>query len=224
MCRTSSQSIDRCPIELRAFRGCAIATRVDDVSHGLEDDAPRSEHGVLPIAPIERPRGLFVRLLYWATRRRYGKTPTAFRVVYSRAPGLALVSFVLVFALDRLLSIGRELRFLIQVGSSMQIGCTFCSDLVMAEAARHRIGRERFAAILDFESSKSFTERERAALAYVASVTESVRVPDAIFERLREHFSAREIVEIVWVCAAERYFNTMALPLRIGSDHLARES
>ena len=29
-----------------------------------------------------------------------------------------------------------------------------------------------------------------------------------------------EITELVWLCALERYFNTMALPLRIGSDHL----
>jgi hypothetical protein len=37
----------------------------------------------------------------------------------------------------------------------------------------------------------------------------------------RTVFDEREIVELVFVCAVERYFNSMALPLRIGSDHLA---
>jgi alkylhydroperoxidase family enzyme len=183
--------------------------------------AHASEHGHLALAPIDRPRGLFLRLLYAATRRRYGRTPTAFRVVYARNPFLALAALALVSIMERCLRIERELRVLLQLSGSLRNGCTFCSDLVMAEAARQRIGKERFHELLDFESSPRFSERERAALAYAAAVHDSLHVSDAVHERLRAHFGEREIVEIVWVCAVERYFNGLALPLRIGSDGLS---
>jgi alkylhydroperoxidase family enzyme len=183
--------------------------------------AHASEHGLLPLVPIDQPRGLFLRLLYAATRRRYGRTPTAFRVVYARNPLLALAALALVAIMQRCLRIDRELCVLLQLSGSLRNGCTFCADLVKAEAVKRRIGTERFRELLDFETSPRFSERERAALGYAAAVHDSLHVSDAVMERLRTHFDEREMVEIVWVCAVERYFNTIALPLRIGSDELS---
>ena len=180
-----------------------------------------SEHGALPLAPYEHPKNPFIRLMLAAARRRYGKEPTAFRVLYPRFPWLALVSAVLYSVLEFATRIGVDLASLLQVSTSMRNGCTFCSDIVMAEAARRRVGRERFAALLEFESSPLFTPREKAALAYTSAIAESLHVSDAVWARLAQHFSERERIEIVWVCAVERYFNSMALPLRIGSDHLS---
>lgn len=189
-------------------------------------DAPasprtESEHGVLPLEPIEKPRGIFVRLLYRITRKRYGATPTAFRVIYARAPGIALATLAIAMVMERFSGLPKELRFLLQVSMASQKGCTFCADLVLAEAIKQRIGREKFVHLADFEDAPCFDERTKAALAYGAAVVESLRVPDAVFDRLRRHFDEREIVGIVWIGAVERYFNGMALPLRIGSDHLA---
>lgn len=187
-----------------------------------EDPRPfTSEHGVLPLAPIERPRGLFVRLLYWMTRRRYGTTPTAFRVVYARVPVLAVASMAFAMILDRGLSLPAELRFLVQIASATRKGCTFCADLMLAEAVKRRLGRERFLELDDVEGSPRFDEAEKAAVAYAYAVTDSLHVPDAIFARLRRSFDERQITELVFLCAAERYFNGLALPLRIGSDRLA---
>jgi alkylhydroperoxidase family enzyme len=180
-----------------------------------------SEHGILPLPPIEAPNGLFVRLLYASMRRRYGLTPTAVRVIYARNPWIAMVTAAITLEMTFGLRIGSELRFLVSIGYATRAGCTFCRDLMLAEAVKARIGAERFRNLLDFETSSTFTEREKAALAYVAAVHESLRVDDAIFERMRACFDEREIVEIVFVCAVERYFNAMALPLRIGSDQLA---
>jgi alkylhydroperoxidase family enzyme len=180
-----------------------------------------SEHGALPLAPDDHPKNLFIRLMNAAGRRRYGKVPMAFRVLYPRFPWLALASAVLYTLLGYATRIGSELAGLLQVSTSMRNGCTFCSDIVMAEAVRQRVGRERFAALLDFESSSIFTPREKAALAYTAAIADSLHVNDGVWQRLAEHFSERERIEIVWVCAVERYFNSMALPLRIGSDHLS---
>ena len=180
-----------------------------------------SEHGVFPLPPLERPRGLLTRLLFAASERRYGRVPTGFRVIYPRAPALAWVTFAIVGVLSSFLKLDAATQHLVRVALARRRGCTFCADLTLAEAIRARLGRERFTALDDFETAPCFSERERAALAYVAALSESLHVPDAVFARLRGVFSEREIVELVWVCAVESYFNTMALPLRVGSDHFA---
>jgi alkylhydroperoxidase family enzyme len=187
----------------------------------MSTDASISEHGVLPLRPLDHPSNLLVRALFGAARRHFGRTPMAFRVLFPRAPWLALVSMAISIVMFFGLRIGTQLAQLLQVSISMRAGCTFCSDLVMAEAIRARVGRERFAQLLDFETSAVFSAREKAALGYSSTVAESLHVSDAVWARLAEHFTERERVEIVWVCAVERYFNAMALPLRIGSDHLS---
>lgn len=180
-----------------------------------------SEHGALPLVPIERPASWFVRLLYLMTRRRYGLVPTAFRVVYARAPFMGLMSLLIVFAKGLLLRLDQPLAFMIPIAVAMRNGCTFCADLTLAEAARARIGRERFRDLLAFETSAAYSEREKSALRYVEALHTSLHIPDAVWSALGQHFSERERLEIVWLCAVERYFNALAVPLRIGTDHLS---
>ncbi|HEX6244028.1 MAG TPA: carboxymuconolactone decarboxylase family protein [Polyangiales bacterium] len=179
-----------------------------------------SEHGALPLVPIERPASWFVRLLYALTRKRYGLVPTAFRVVYARAPLMGLLSLVIVFA-KSMLRLDPALAFMIPIAVAMRNGCTFCVDLTLAEAVRARIGPERFRDLLAYESSPAYTEREKSALRYVEALHTSLHIPDAVWSALEPHFSERERLEIVWLCAVERYFNALAIPLRIGTDHLA---
>jgi AhpD family alkylhydroperoxidase len=180
-----------------------------------------SEHGTLPLAPIDTPTSTFVRALYSITRKRYGKTPSAFRVIYARSAGIAITSLVIGIVFQYFLNISAELRTLVQLMTSLQNGCTFCEDITRAEAARAKIGSARFAELLEFEQSTQFTAREKAALAYARALHDSLHVSDAIWARMGEHFTERERIEIVWVCAVERYFNSMALPLRLGTDHLS---
>lgn len=42
----------------------------------------------------------------------------------------------------------------------------------------------------------SFSERERAALAYAEVMTRDVTVPDEIFDELKKHFNERQLVEL----------------------------
>jgi len=157
-------------------------------------------------------------------RRRYGVTPTLFRVLYTRAPYLGFLSLVIYLGLARFLRIRAELGVLLQHFIAMQNGCTFCADIQLAEAAKQRIGRERFHELLEFERSGNFTPAEKAALGYAQAVNSSLHIPDEVWRALAEHFSERERIDIVWVCAIERYFNSIALPLRVGSDRLADRS
>jgi alkylhydroperoxidase family enzyme len=51
-------------------------------------------------------------------------------------------------------------------------------------------------ALADWQSSKFFTGRERAALAYTDAVTRDVDAPDTVFAELRKHFSEKQAVEL----------------------------
>lgn len=46
------------------------------------------------------------------------------------------------------------------------------------------------------------------------------RPSDEIWDRLADHYSETEIVEILWVNATEAYFNSMVVPFGISSDGL----
>ena len=102
------------------------------------------------LEPIEKPRGLLMRIAYWLSRRQLGRVMSPLKVIYARAPARRLAG-----ALDRAdametgLSLEPELRLLVTTQSSLLNGCTFCADLHMAQAVQARIGLEKFKALLD---------------------------------------------------------------------------
>ena len=55
---------------------------------------------------------------------------------------------------------------------------------------------EQSQALANWQDSKFFSARERAALAYTDAMTREIDVPDAVFDGLRPHFSERQIVEL----------------------------
>jgi 4-carboxymuconolactone decarboxylase len=66
-------------------------------------------------------------------------------------------------------------------------------------------------ALADWQGSKFFDPRERAALAYVDTMTRNVAVPDAVFAPLKHHFNDRKIVELTVLIAS---YNMNARVLR----------
>jgi len=173
-----------------------------------------SEHG-LRLAPLDRPRGLLLRLFNWLMRRRLGKEMMPARVIYARFPGLLWRSLPFYHLMERGLGLPRSLRHLIEVRVSVLNGCTFCEDLHRANAG---LGRENDALPLDGTSEDArYDARQRAALRYVEEIARG-GVTDAGFAALRAQFSEREIVELTWLQAFTTYLNRLAVPLGIGSD------
>jgi AhpD family alkylhydroperoxidase len=170
------------------------------------------------LAPIEKPRGLLMRVAYWLSRRQLGRVMSSLTVIYARSPAVAWPGVWIARAMERGLSLEPELRLLVTTQSSLLNGCAFCADLHMAQAIQARIGLEKFKALRDFESSPLFSERERAVLAYTAEVTGRRSVSDATFDMLRKHCNEKEIVEITWLNAIGNFFNLMAVPLQLESD------
>ncbi len=181
---------------------------------------PTPEAPTSGIPPVERPRGLFMRLAWRASRKQFGEVIGPMKVIYARRPGLLLIAMLIHRTFEKGISLEPALRLLIQVQASRLNGCAFCEDLALATALRQKVGSERFAALEDFRTSGLFTEREKAALAFTEETTLHRHVSPATFAEARRHFSDDEVVELAWVNAAESYFNLQAHPLGIGADGL----
>ena len=170
------------------------------------------------LRPIEKPKGLMMKIAYFMTRRQFGKVMMPMKVLLARMPGSEKFSWEITkFELNKI-HLPHELHFMLGVFVSEINGCGFCADLGRSMAIRERMGPEKFNALADYRTSPLFSAQERAALAYVEEATRNKKVSDGTFEELRRHFNEQEIVEITWVNALENYYNLLNVPLEIESD------
>ena len=192
-----------------------VSNPADTLTHEPSSDVPGSS---LRLAPIERPRGLMLRLFNWVFRRTFGKIMMPARVIYARFPTLLWRSLPLYLLVDRGLSIEQDLRNLIQVHVAGLNGCSFCHDMHLAVAMRDKTNRAKLKALNEPMGENSpLSARERAALRYVEEIARGGASNEA-FEALRACFGEKEIVEITWLQAFTTYLLRMAIPLGIGSD------
>lgn len=170
------------------------------------------------LQPVEKPKGLAMRLAYWGTRRQFGKVMTPIKVVLARMPGSMRFSYALTkFELTGI-RLDPELHYLIGTLASQVNGCDFCTDLGRSMAMKSNIDSRKFESLGEYRTSPLFSTRERAALSYAEEATRNRRVTDETFAELRRHFNDREIAEITWINALESYYNLINIPLEIGSD------
>jgi len=169
------------------------------------------------LEPIDRPPTVKARLAAWMMKRQLGKVITPARVVYNRLPAAYDVAWALL-KLPSKISLPTHLRLLVQTWPAMLNSCHFCVDIAKAQAVMAGLGLEKFEALPEWRTSPLFSDRERAALAYVEEATRNRKVSDATFETLRKHFGEREIVEITYLNAVENFYNLVNLPLEIDAS------
>lgn len=164
------------------------------------------------LAPVERPNDWRTWLAYRLAAWTMGTVVSPMKVVQARFPESLRLAYEM-RALEERLVIDDALRIRLKRHVAVRNGCTFCTDLADAQA-------EDTDGVAPGEDAPPSSERLRTALDYATAVTDTVSVDAPTFERLRAHFSEREIVEITWLCATENYYNRMAVPLGIGADGL----
>jgi AhpD family alkylhydroperoxidase len=112
-------------------------------------------------------------------------------------------------------SLERSLRELVKIRASQINGCAFCIDMHTKDARAAGETEQRIYALNAWRETPFYTDRERAALAWVEAVTELNKgVPDELFEEARGQFSEKEIVELTWAIAAINAWNRLAISFR----------
>jgi alkylhydroperoxidase family enzyme len=172
------------------------------------------------LAPIEKPRGLWMKLAYGMSRWRFGKVLTPLKVAYARLPAAFAFSAGKISQLEKKLELPAETAMLVREQVARINVCEFCLDIGRSVVIRQAMDEAKFEALAEYETSPLFNESERAALDYVAELTRQKTVAPETFARLARHWSERAICEIVWLVATEHYYNMTNIGLGIHSDML----
>jgi AhpD family alkylhydroperoxidase len=105
---------------------------------------------------------------------------------------------------------------LVKIRASQLNGCAHCLEMHTKDARSLGELDDRMHLVAAWAEAPCFTERERAALAWCATLTLLARagVPDEIFEQVAGVFSDEEIVALTLAVVAINGWNRFAVGLR----------
>lgn len=114
-----------------------------------------------------------------------------------------------------------DLKELCRVYVTKTVQCGYCAAQRSEEADT---SEDHYEELLAFDTSDRYSEREKAALAYTdAVVWDAALATDDLWDRLHEHFSPPELVELGFFIALtsgqQRWLKTLDLGHREVLDH-----
>ena len=172
------------------------------------------------LLPIEKPKSMLCKLIYYLTRKRLVKVITPLKVMAVRLP----VSFGMfsgkIAQLDKKLRLPAETLMLIREQVAQINVCKFCIDIGRAQTIVSYMNQKKFDALHDYHSSLLFSEKEKVLLDFVTMLAQERKMDRELFEKLAKHYDERSICEIVWIVATEFYYNIGNIGLNIHSDML----
>ena len=172
------------------------------------------------LAPIERPDSLMMKLVYYLTEKQFGKVLTPLKVFGARMP-LAFGKWQgQISQLDKKLVLPVESVMLVRELVAHLNVCLFCIDIGRSVVIKSTLNEAKFDALVDYSSSPLFTAKDRAMLDYVTELTRDKKISTETFARLQQHYTEREICEIVYLVASEHVYNMTNIGLNIHSDML----
>lgn len=170
------------------------------------------------LTPIEKPKSLLWKLLYFFTRKRFGKVITPMKVMAVRLP-VAFGSFSgKIGQLDKKLKLPAETVMLVRERVAQLNVCLFCIDIGRAYTIMASMNQAKFDALPDYTRSPLFSEKEKVLLDFVTRLTRDRQMEAELFHKLAQHYDERSICEIVWIVASEFYYNMGNIGLNIHSD------
>jgi alkylhydroperoxidase family enzyme len=92
--------------------------------------------------------------------------------------------------------VDHPLKELCRVYVSHSVKCEYCGNQRSERSREQGLEEGKYDELLNFESSDRYTEREKAALAYAEAIVWTGQADDELWERLYEHFSEPELVEL----------------------------
>jgi alkylhydroperoxidase family enzyme len=172
------------------------------------------------LPPIEKPKGLLMKLAYYFTRRQFGKILTPLKVHSARLPLEFGLFYTKIGKLDNKLILPTETALLIRQQVARINVCLFCIDIGRWAAIKKSMNEAKFEALDQYRTSTLFSDAERALLDYVTELTKDKKVNPDTFARMAGYYSEREVCEIVWLVASEHLYNITNIGLNIHSDLL----
>jgi uncharacterized peroxidase-related enzyme len=165
------------------------------------------------------------------TYKRYlGYPPNSVLIMQHRPKLVKALAQMASAVWDRESEVNLGFKRLVAYMASRTHGCNY--SMAHAAEAAHRVGMgdAKLEAVTEYRTSPLFTEAERVALDFaVAAASQPNGVTDALFERMTQHWTDAQIVEITAAVALNGFLNrwsdTLAVPLEpepsaFGEKHL----
>ena len=110
-----------------------------------------------------------------------------------------------------------KLVHLMKVRASQMNGCAYCLDMHWKDAVADGEKEQRLYSLEAWRETPYYTDRERAALAWVESITfiSSNHVPDELYEEVRKHFDEQELANLTFVAATINTWNRLVISARV---------
>ena len=89
-----------------------------------------------------------------------------------------------------------SLKELCRVYVSKSVDCKYCGNQRSSVAVDNGLSENTFMDLLNFETSDSYSPKSKAALALTEAITWDLPTDDSFWDRLYQHFSEEEIIEI----------------------------
>ncbi len=138
------------------------------------------------------------------------------RISYGKiAPG-AMTAMYAVEQYARHSGLEPQLLELVKLRASQINRCAYCVDMHTKDARALGETEQRLYAVVVWQETPFFSERERAALAWTEAVTlvGSSHVSDEVFALARQQFSEKELVDLAMAVIAINGWNRLAVSFR----------
>ena len=105
---------------------------------------------------------------------------------------------------------------LVRLRASQINGCAYCIDVHTSDARKAGESERRLSTVTVWRETPFFTDTERAALDWTDSVTmvANTRVPDDVWNRVKDHFTPTEMVDLTLLVNTINYWNRFAIAFR----------
>jgi alkylhydroperoxidase family enzyme len=172
------------------------------------------------LPPIEKPKGLLGRFLYFYSKKKIGKVMTPLKVMAARMPFSFALFSGKISQLDNKLQLPAETVMLVRQKVAEVNVCLFCIDIGRAKTIAGSMNQTKFDELAEYQTSSRFSEKEKALLDFVTRLARDRRMEKELFDKLAKHYDERSICEIIWVVATEFYYNIGNIGLNVHSDML----
>src|SRR5690349_6156328 len=110
------------------------------------------------LPPIEKPRGLGMKLAYYFTRLQFGKVLTPLKVHSARLPIAFGMFYSKVSKLDKKLTLPPETIMLIREQVARLNVCLFCMDIGRMFTIKASMNQAKFDALEEYKTSTLFSD------------------------------------------------------------------
>lgn len=118
-------------------------------------------------------------------------------------------------------SLEHRLLHLVKTRASQINGCAQCLDMHTQDARAEGESEQRLYLLEAWRETPLFDDRERAALEWTEVVTlvAETHIPDEVYERVRQHLSAQELLDLTLAVCLINTWNRLNVALRTVPGH-----